>query len=165
MDQFEPSGDANTIEGVNLESTETNKALIATAERIHTVRMAAIGHAAWLMSKSGYHKHLFFVDSEWLLLPPILHGQYRMWRQKGLPVGFASWAFLSDEIDSRMVQGFRRLAPAEWKSGPHAWLIDLVAPFGGESAMVQDIKEKVLPGRVLKSLRPMKGAQTQAVEL
>jgi cytolysin-activating lysine-acyltransferase len=39
------------------------------------------------------------------------------------------------------------LAPGDWKSGPEAWLIDLVAPFGGGGDVIKDVKEKVLAGR------------------
>jgi cytolysin-activating lysine-acyltransferase len=42
------------------------------------------------------------------------------------------------------------LAPGDWKSGNEAWLIDLVAPFGGGGGLIKDVKEKVLAGRQAK---------------
>lgn len=37
---------------------------------------------------------------------------------------------VSDEIDQRLRSGVQRIAPHEWQSGWHLWLIDAVSPFG-----------------------------------
>jgi len=50
-------------------------------------------------------------------------------------VGAALWALLSDAAAARVDAGERRLSAAEWRSGPHHRVIDLVAPFGGEEEM------------------------------
>ncbi|WP_371818808.1 toxin-activating lysine-acyltransferase [Rhodomicrobium sp. Az07] len=41
----------------------------------------------------------------------------------------------------------RAWRPADWKSGNKLWLVDIVAPFGGQDAMLTDLKEKVFPER------------------
>lgn len=59
-------------------------------------RLTAIGHAIWLMSRSPVHKHLMITDTEWLVTPPILLNQFRLWQNNGTPLGFVSWAFLGE---------------------------------------------------------------------
>ena len=66
-------------------------------DQADTNRLTAIGHAIWLMSRSPVHKHLMIANTEWLVTPPILLNQFRLWQNKGTPMGFASWAFFGEE--------------------------------------------------------------------
>ncbi len=63
-----------------------------------------LGQAAWVMMRSAPHRHLFVGDLEWLLLPPIACKQFRLWRRDNMPVAFASWALLSDEVEARLIE-------------------------------------------------------------
>ncbi len=63
-----------------------------------------LGQAAWVMMRSPAHRHLFVGDLEWLLLPPIACKQFRLWRRDNMPVAFASWALLSDEVEARLIE-------------------------------------------------------------
>jgi len=56
------------------------------------------------MMRSAPHRHLFVGDLEWLLLPPIALKQFRLWRRDNMPVAFASWAMLSDEVEARLIE-------------------------------------------------------------
>lgn len=118
-------------------------------------RLTAIGHASWLMSRSPIHKHLMMTDLEWLVIPPVMLGQFRLWQKMGTPIGFASWAYLGEEAEERIVEkGIRRLMPTDWKSGSTLWLVDFIAPLGGQDEMVKELREKVFAGRSFKSLQP-----------
>jgi cytolysin-activating lysine-acyltransferase len=75
--------------------------------------------------------------------------QAKLYVRDEAPVRVASWAFLSPEVAERY-RATGRLAPGDWKSGNEAWLIDLVAPFGGGGDLIKDVKEKVLAGRQAK---------------
>ncbi|MEM6833334.1 MAG: toxin-activating lysine-acyltransferase [Pseudomonadota bacterium] len=49
------------------------------------------------------------------------------------PVGYATWAYLSEEAEAKLIAGAdsgsgARLRPDEWKSGDRLWLVDLVTP-------------------------------------
>ena len=44
--------------------------------------------------------------------------------------------------------------PTDWKSGSTLWLIDFIAPLGGQDEMVKELKEKVFAGQSFKSLQP-----------
>ena len=50
--------------------------------------------------------------------------------------------------------GHGKLAPHEWKSGKHLWLIDIIAPFGGTDDVIKDLREKVFPTQSIKALMP-----------
>ncbi len=128
-------------------------------------RVTAIGHAIWLMSRSPLHKHLMVTDIEWLLMPPIMLNQLHMWQDQGRPHGFASWAYFGEEQEERIAnKGIRRLMPTDWKTGEALWLIDFVAPFGGQEKMVEELRLKILPGKRMKMLQARPEGGTGVVE-
>ncbi len=122
-----------------------------------------LAHVVGLMLQSPAHKHLFLADLEWLVMPPLMLRQSRLFRKDGAPVGYATWAYLSDEAEDRFKNGARRMRPDDWKSGENLWLIDLVAPFGGGEAMTKDLKEKVFEGKSIKTLQPAPDGEGIAV--
>ncbi|MEW5726351.1 MAG: toxin-activating lysine-acyltransferase [Pseudomonadota bacterium] len=119
-----------------------------------------LGEVVYLMTKPATHKFLFVADLEWLVMPPIMLRQFRLWRQGTTPVAFASWAFLSEEAENRLLAGVRRLPPQEWNSGDRAWLMDILAPDPQfAQRMIEELKQAVFPGRVLKGLKPRENGQ------
>lgn len=86
-----------------------------------------LGQIAWLMMSSPLHKHLFIADLEWLAAPPLMLKQFRIFRHNKVPIGYASWAFVSEAAEQRLMSGACRLQPAEWNAGDRIWLMDLVA--------------------------------------
>jgi cytolysin-activating lysine-acyltransferase len=40
------------------------------------------------------------------------------------------WAYVSDEVHEALQERGGVLRPHEWNSGPHLWLLDVLAPFG-----------------------------------
>ncbi len=116
-------------------------------------RAGVLGHAVWLVTQSPQHRHLLLSDLEWLLIPPVALGQFRLWREGSIPSGFATWAFLNEEVEARLQAGPVRLAPAEWKCGDRLTLMALITPFGGAEAAMKDLRDVVFAGRELKSAR------------
>lgn len=112
-----------------------------------------LGDVVWLMTQSHSHKHLFIADLEWLVLPPVMLRQFRLVRQGGRPFAFISWATVSEEVEARLSKGKMRMSPAEWRCGEIAWIIDLIAPFGGGEQALKEVRERVLPGRKVKTLK------------
>ncbi|MBF0327110.1 MAG: toxin-activating lysine-acyltransferase [Alphaproteobacteria bacterium] len=123
----------------------------------------AVGQILGLVLASPAHRHLFLSDLEWLVIPPVMLQQFRLFRKDGRVVGYASWAFLSAEAETRMLKGARRIAPADWRSGEALWLIELVAPFGGGEAMLVELREKVFAGKKLKTLQAAPGGKGVAM--
>lgn len=104
-------------------STTASKPTIATM----------FGEMVWVLSQSPVYKQLKIADLEWMLMPPILLGQYRLFHRETTPLGFALWAYLSDEVERKMQAALAagapfRLEAGEWKSGDKLWLIELVCP-------------------------------------
>ena len=112
-----------------------------------------LGAAVWLMLSSGAHKHLFVTDFEWLVVPPILAKQFRLFRRNNVPVGFISWALLDDEVEARIINGSVKLAPNEWTKGKKLWIIDVIAPFGGGDDMLKDLKKNIFKDEVVKFIQ------------
>jgi cytolysin-activating lysine-acyltransferase len=140
----------------------------ASAQGDNGVTLSSVlGEVVFLMMSPPSHKHLFLTDLEWLVMPSLALRQFRLWRQGGRPVAFASWAFLSAEVEERVRGGVRRLKPVDWKSGDSAWLMDVVAPNPDfAKQMVDELKQSVFADRVLKGLRPRPdGGGSEVVEL
>lgn len=112
------------------------------------------GVVSALMMDSPAHQHLFLSDMKWLVVPPVLQKQFRIYRNNGVPFAYASWAFLNEEAGERMKKDQHRLRPDEWNSSGQVWLVDLIAPFGGQEEVINDLKENALKGMSVKMLQP-----------
>lgn len=110
------------------------------------------GEIVWLFSQSPKHKNFFVSDLEWLVMTPILLKQFRVFYAPDRPIGVALWAYVTDEVEQRLMTGQARLAPTDWKGGEKLWLVDVVAPYGGHEAMIKDLKEKVFAKTSLRYL-------------
>ena len=119
----------------------------------------------WLLSQSPFHKHLFIADLEWFLLPPYQLKQFRVIRQGDKPVGFISWAFVSDEVQERLMGGMVKLKPNEWMCGKNAWIISVVAPFGGGDEVVKKVRQQVLGDFAVKTFAPDEHGKMGVVEI
>ena len=88
-------------------------------------------------------------------MPPLLARQYRLFRDdKQQPIGLALWAKVGPEVEERLAGGgANRMRPDDWSSGPLVWLIDLIAPFGRQDEMLNELKETALKGVTFRFLR------------
>jgi hemolysin-activating ACP:hemolysin acyltransferase len=101
---------------------------------------AVLSRAVVLMMKSPEHGRIAVADLEWLLLPPIMLGQYKLYNSGLVPVAFAAWGLFSEAVERRYLVGGYRLTTADWRSGDRVTLVHLVAPFGGADAVTGDLK-------------------------
>jgi cytolysin-activating lysine-acyltransferase len=110
-----------------------------------------LGEITWLLSQSPLHKYLFVADLEWFLMPALLLEQFRIFPgANGQPAGLVLWGEISDETEQRLRANKVRLAPHEWKDGPNLWLIEMVAPFGGQDEMLADCAATIFQGKPFK---------------
>ena len=138
-------------------ATKQAKALLA--------KLPLLGPVVWLYMHAPSHKHLFVADIEWMIVPPMTLNQYKLYMKEEAPLAYASWAFVDEETEKRLLSGRVRLAPKEWRSGDRLWLIDLVAPFGGGKDVLKDIRDNIFPNRPIKQLVPdADGKGVRAVE-
>jgi cytolysin-activating lysine-acyltransferase len=101
-----------------------------------------LGEITWLMTQSPRHKAIPLGDLEWLLMPALLLRQFRIFYKGEQPVGVALWALADDLVARRIDAGDKRLAAVEWKSGINMRIVDIVAPFGGEAEMREQIDKE-----------------------
>jgi cytolysin-activating lysine-acyltransferase len=92
-----------------------------------------LGEMTWLLSQSPLHRVFTIGDLEWLVMPPLLHEQFYMFRDGDRPVGLAIWAKCGPtavkKLDRGMIEPENRLSLEEWTNGDQIWLVDLIAPF------------------------------------
>lgn len=117
-------------------------------------KLPILGPALWLYARDPAKKFMFIGDTDWALLPPIVLDQCRLYSKAGLPYAFVTWALVSDEVDARLRSFEPRIAPHEWKSGEHIWLIDAVAPFGQLEETLKGLRETVFQGKRVCALLP-----------
>lgn len=117
-------------------------------------RLPAMGPIIMLYMQSAHRRFHFISDLEWLLMPPLVNGQCKLYMKKEYPISFISWAFVSEEVEARMLKNGGKLRPEDWKSGDRLWVIDIVAPFGGVENMLTDVRKKEFPGQVVRLIAP-----------
>ncbi len=127
-------------------------------------KLPILGPALWLYARDPVKKFMFIGDTDWAVLPPIVLDQCRLYTKGGLPYAFVTWAFVNDAVDARLRSAEPKIAPHEWKSGPHIWLIDAVAPFGQLEGTLRELRETTFPGKKVSALLPNPKQQGQ-VEL
>jgi cytolysin-activating lysine-acyltransferase len=71
-------------------------------------------------------------------------GQFRVLHNSERPAGVALWALGRWLGGGRIDASDKRLAAVEWKSRTNIRIIELVAPFGGEAAMLTQIGQSSL---------------------
>lgn len=132
----------------------------AIKEHIHSQslkvlkRLPAMGPVVMLYMQSSHRRFQFISDLEWLLLPPLVQGQCKLYMKKEYPISFVSWAFLDEAAEKRLFQNGGKLRPEDWKSGDRLWIVDIVAPFGGVENMIRDVQKNEFPGRSIRMVAP-----------
>jgi len=136
------------------DASETLNRHILEQSREILKRLPAVGPVLLLYMQSSHRRFTFISDLEWLLLPPLMLKQCKLYMERDFPIGYVSWAFLSTSVEERLVQSGGRLAAGEWKSGDQLWLIDMVAPFGSVDKILTDVRDTIFPGRDIMILAP-----------
>lgn len=81
-------------------------------------------------------------------MPALRVNQLRVIRNtRGEPMGYAIWAFLSDEVAAEMVANPDRLLHySEWNEGLNLWIIDFVALPGFARVLASTLRNGPLQG-------------------
>lgn len=117
-------------------------------------KLPILGPALWLYSNSPDKRFMFVGDVQWMLLPPVVLDQCRIYTKNGIPWAFISWAKVNDAIHARFLSGDAKLAPHEWRSGEHVWLVDTVAPFGGLEECIDELRGTILANQRVHGFAP-----------
>lgn len=117
-------------------------------------KLPILGPALWLYARDPVKKFMFIGDTDWAVLPPIVLDQCRLYTKSGLPYAFVTWAFVNDQVDVRLRSSQPKIAPHEWRSGEHVWIIDAVAPFGQLEETLNELCETMFRGKKVSALLP-----------
>lgn len=110
-------------------------------ERPSEDRLRVYGDLMFLAFRSPRHAGMTTGLLRTYFEPPILLGQFRIFRFDGVPRGMFTWGHLDEAAERKLVSG-APLAPEDWNSGQRLWLIDLIAPYRGlAGGMVRWIME------------------------
>lgn len=93
---------------------------------------AVLGEIVWLMSQSAEFKQYLISDLEWLVMPPILLRQFRLFYHEGRPAAAVLYARVSPEVAARLDAGAPTLRAQDWRSGEVVKVVKVIAPFGGD---------------------------------
>lgn len=145
------------------QSNETEKvaassSVASTSQQTSAIRRVDVapGQIVTILMRSPQHKPRPLADLEWLVLPAVISGQYRIVQaqQSGVPVpvGVALWASVSTAVDQRLsdLSAPLRVNPDEWRSGDIPWLVELVADPKTQQALLKHLGETVFKERGIK---------------
>lgn len=125
--------------------TPDQQAQLATAKK-ELAKLPLLGPVTWLFARDPLRRFTFFADLDWRLLPPLVLDQCKLYTKAEMPWAFVTWARVSDGVDQRLRSTSPVIAPHEWRSGEHLWLIDVVAPFGGAQELAEQALKEIAPG-------------------
>ena len=117
-------------------------------------KLPIIGPVIWLYARDERRKWTFIADHDWLLMPPLVLDQCKLYTKSEIPWAFFTWAFVNDEVHQRLGSGLPKIAPHEWRGGDHCWLLDAVAPFGGLDECLTDLRSTGLAGKAVHRFVP-----------
>ena len=86
--------------------------------------------AVWLLGRSEPHRNWLIADLDRYLIPPLVLNQAWLFLRGRKPVGFFSWAYLTQEAENGLIDGTRPIQPDDWNAGDRRWSMDVIAPFG-----------------------------------
>lgn len=95
--------------------------------------------AIFLFSQSIVHRGLSVGIVAPMVRNALALGQLRVFRKRSAPVGLAWWAYLSENVERRLLENGSSLRPNELTGGNRLWTVDVVAPFGGGDAMRKEL--------------------------
>ncbi len=68
------------------------------------------------------------------------------------PIAYVSWIKLSDKVAQRYSAAPHQLASGYWQSGAQVRIVDLFAPFGSATEVLEDLRNTVLKGQASHQL-------------
>jgi len=120
----------------------------------------AFTQAVGVLMRSAHYKQYTLGDLEWLVIPPLLAGQFRIGEAKpdnqqgpSLPVAVVLWASVSPEVDKRLMEAKNaspQLKPEEWKSGDILWLVHAAGETRFVRFVVDQLMKTTFKGRQVK---------------
>jgi cytolysin-activating lysine-acyltransferase len=142
---------------MNAQDTTPNSAEFHPADlsqaKAALAKLPMLGPVMWLYARDPNKRWTFIADQDWLLLPPLVLDQCKLYVKQDIPWAYCSWAMVTDAVHERLKSGHPRLAPHEWQGGTHCWLIDVTAPFGQVDKVLEDLRGTALKSKPVYRFR------------
>ena len=159
----DPPDKAATPQG-HAEAPESASAIAHSEEAkrraVSAVRQSlAFSQIVGQLMRSPHYKHYTLADIEWLVLPPLMVGQFSIAEARSdeggprFPAAVALWASVSPEIDKRLTEILTapiRLRPDEWRSGDILWLVAAAGDARILSQLLKKLGETTFKDRTVK---------------
>lgn len=137
-----------------------------------TLRNAlAFTQVVGVLMRSPHYGQYKLADLEWLAIPPLLAGQFRIGEVKPeqnegatLPVAVVLWARVSAEVDQKLTEADGasfRLKPEDWQSGDILWLVHAAGETRFVRHVVDQLMKTTMKGRQVKVLARDKDGQSK----
>ena len=119
----------------------------------------AFGEIVSVLMRSESHRTQMLMDMEWLVVPALATGQFKVAGAQSkavgylVPVAVVLWARVSSEIDKRLTANLEqsiRLKPDEWASGDNYWLVEAVGDRRIIGPMLKSLVEQEWKGKKVK---------------
>ncbi|MEY8840518.1 toxin-activating lysine-acyltransferase [Cribrihabitans sp. XS_ASV171] len=91
-------------------------------------KLRIYGDMSFLAFRSSRHSRMSVGQLRTYLEPAIEFGQFRVFRFDDVPRAMITWAYMGPDSIRKLIEG-APLEPADWRSGPDLWVIDLIAPY------------------------------------
>lgn len=147
---------------------ETARPAPPSSSDLRQARMAQnFSHIIAVLMRDPQYRNLRLADLEWLVLPPVMAGQYKIGQTSAagsasdqsraelvVPAAVALWARVSPSIDRRLTEaagGQGGLAFNEWASGDIVWLMAVAGDTRIVSRLLQDLKTTEFKDQVVKT--------------
>lgn len=88
------------------------------------------GDVLFLATRSPRHRAMSVANLREAIEPPILLGQYHIFRFDGIPRGLITWGLLDRDAEETYVEG-GPLGVHDWRSGDNLWIVDIMSPYRG----------------------------------
>src|SRR5215813_6821527 len=132
----------------------------AQRQAVSAIRQSvAFAQIVTVLMRSPRYRHYTLGDLEWLVVPALKTGQWRVVgtqsKQNGVsfPVAVALWARVSPEVDKKLSENLHvpiKLRPDEWQSGDILWLVDAVGEPRVVPQLLKQLVETSFKGREAK---------------
>lgn len=113
-----------------------------------------VGQAVFLYGHCAIRRNYPINDIATDIVLPIKLNQYRSYSVGDRPVGFVTWAYVSDDLLAALAADQTvEMAVQDWRGGRNIWLMELLAPFGHGRVIANDLRRNIFHDAVVHSMR------------
>ncbi|AHM03546.1 RTX toxin-activating lysine-acyltransferase (type I secretion system) [Roseibacterium elongatum DSM 19469] len=105
------------------------------------------GDLSFLAFRSPRHQQMQLAVLRRYIEPPVMLGQFRIFRIDEVPRAAVTGGFLSETAERKLIAG-DALDPEDWRAGDRMWIIDLMAPYKGLTRGI--VRWLMVPGNLTR---------------